>query len=112
MHTLFLHAHTTHAHYNVHKNQAQCLLNLSGDAVLLEPEHGGAQEPSVDANETSQDQSFKEMTLLPIPDPVTPSSQSDSTATAAATSQVRECTVYLRMQGFVPLPFIYTFFDF
>ena len=65
-------------------------MNLSGDAVLLQPESYGTQE-SVNPNETSQDQSFNEMTLLPIPDPVTPSNQSDSTSTAA-TSQVN--TVY------------------
>ena len=78
-------------------NQAQCLLNLSGDAVLLQPEHDSTQEP-VDplASEISQDQSFDKMNLLPVPDPVNPSNQSDSTSTAAAaatTSQVSESTV-------------------
>ncbi len=90
-HTLLLHAHATHYHtYVCAINQAQCLLNLSGDAVLLQPEHDDTQE----LNEISQDQSFDKMTLLPIPDPVTPSNQSDSTSTAASASQVgRHCTL-------------------
>lgn len=70
--------------YTYTQNQAQCLLNLSGDAVLLQPEHGSAQEPV----NPEQDQPLNSMTLLPILDPVAPSSQSDPSS-KAATSQVR-----------------------
>ena len=76
-------------------NQAQCLLNLSGDAVLLQPEHDSTQEP-VDplASETSQDRSFDKMKLLPVPDPVTPSNQSDSTSTTASTAAASQVSEY------------------
>ena len=79
--------HTCIPHiYTYTQNQAQCLLNLSGDAVLLQPEHGGAQE-SDNPNGSQQGQPLSSMTLLPIPDPVA-SSQSDPSSTAA-TSQVK-----------------------
>lgn len=62
--------------------QAQCLLNLSGDAVLLEREQNVCQEP-VDASGSSPDQAFSEQNLLHIPEP---SHQSESTVVAHVVS--------------------------
>ena len=66
-----------HPHPPLH-TQAQCLLNLSGDAVLLHNEHSNChRHDPVDAGSSSPDQAFSEGNLLPVPDPVKPVVQSE-----------------------------------
>lgn len=71
---------STHPLSTMH-TQAQCLLNLSCDAVLLQTEQSNCHHcDPVDAGGGSPDQAFSEGNLLPVPDPVKQVIQSESLA--------------------------------